>query len=160
MKAIFLTVSLAFLSLSAQAQTVRFEGTVKSRQQCSDTGGVFSTVLGCKKLAVQNRRCTVDVTFGSDNFVKYVSVQVPEVTLRGESSKTSLSRRFDRPYLYTAGEMAYTGSFDGSSSVELGVKGDFSAKVTRVNLYVAQRIDKQTSTRYYTQYECRGLVRK
>lgn len=159
-KVIALTTMALTLSagLAQAAETQVFQGRLKSRQQCADTGGTFARVIGCKPIAIKaDRTCTVmlEINRGEPTRVTY---KVPEIKANGETRQDLLSTKLKGPYLYERNFRAYTGSLDKKNSMELKISSDNTNRVLQANVYT-DHVDVKKDLRNYKMYECDNFVR-
>lgn len=152
--------ALALLCLSfgfaAEASTVVYQGTLKSRQQCKDTGGMFATDLGCKALPMKDRNCTLELEL-MNNSVRAVSVSVPEILLNRESKKKILSTSLKGPYLLKDGFLAYSKNFDKDAAIEFRVDSR-SLKALEALVYT-NHVFLKDGNRTFKMYTCSNFKR-
>lgn len=156
-KVILLQSLIALFAQGAWAETMIFHGTVAARKQCADTGGVFATDLGCKKLSLNQRACAVALNV-SQGEIQTMQVEVPEAFNTGDARKAQYTVSVTKPYLYRDGFHAYMLKMDKESSIEVKIASNGTGKVLAANMYFDHEFAKD-GTRTYKQYECRNLKR-
>lgn len=155
-RALLLQAIVALFAVGTQAETMVFHGRVAARKQCADTGGVFATDLGCKKLALSQKECAVALNV-SNGEVHSMQVEVPEAYSTGDARKAQYTVSVTKPYLYKDNFHAYMLKMDKSSSVEVKIENGVG-RVLAANMYYDHQF-AQDGTRTYKQYECRSLKR-
>ncbi|WP_374073955.1 hypothetical protein [Bdellovibrio bacteriovorus] len=156
-RALLLQAIVMMFAVGTQAETMIFHGRVAARKQCADTGGVFATDLGCKKLALSQKECAVALNV-SNGEVRSMQVEVPEAYSTGDARKAQYTVSVTKPYLYKDNFHAYMLKMDGDSSIEVKIASDGTGRVLAANMYYDHQFP-QEGRRTYKQYECRSLKR-
>ena len=152
--------ALTFVAGAANAATTTtvYQGTLQSREQCADTGGLFARVLGCSKIAIKSdRRCQVQLTINDGNITK-IDMTVPEIKANGETRQSVLTAKVKGPYLYESKFVAYSKTIDKKISMEMKSSGSPTNQVLALNVYT-DHVDVKKDLRHYKMYSCVNFKR-